>query len=89
MSLLLVTFDPNNPKRDYSSLLDEIGSYSNIRLSDNTFAVITDKQPSRLCGELKQYIDTKDKLYVISLKGPYDGYGSRPVIDWLDKTLTT
>lgn len=88
MSLLLVTYDPNNPKRDYSDLLNEIGGYSNIRLSDSTYAIITDKPPSRVCGELRQYIDANDKIFVISLKSPYDGYGSESVSDWLRKTLT-
>jgi hypothetical protein len=87
MSLLLVTYDPNNPKRDYSDLLDEIGSYSNIRLSDFAYAIITDKPPSRICGELKQYIDANDKILVINLKRPFDGYGSDEVNDWLKKTL--
>ena len=87
MALLLVTYELAEQGQINSNLLNEINSYSNIRLSGSSYAIITDKSPSRVCGELKQYIDANDKLFVINLKGPYDGYGSELANDWLKKTL--
>jgi hypothetical protein len=87
MPLLLVTYDLNKPRQNYSDLIGEIKNYSNVRLSDSSYAIITDKPPSRVCGELKQYIDANDNIFVINLKRPYDGYGSSSVIDWLRKEL--
>jgi hypothetical protein len=87
MPLLLVTFDSNKPGQDYSDLLNEIGSYSNVRLSESSYAIISDKTPDTVCEEMKKYIDTNDNLYIINLKRPYAGYGSELVTDWLKKEL--
>jgi hypothetical protein len=87
MALLLITYDSHKSEQSNPYLLAEINSYSNIRLSDNSYAIITDKHPSRVCGELKQFIDAKDKIFVINLKSPFDGYGSEQATDWLRKTL--
>jgi hypothetical protein len=87
MPLLLVTFDPNKPGQDYSNLLDEIKSYSNVRLSESSYAIITDETPDIVCEELKKHIDTDDNIYIINLKRPYAGYGQELVLDWLKKEL--
>jgi hypothetical protein len=87
MPLLLVTFDPNKPGQNNSKLLNEIMSYSNVRLSESSYAIITDKTPSAVCEELKKHIDTNAGLYIINLKRPYAGYGSTLVTDWLKKEL--
>ncbi len=88
MALLLVTYELNNPSECRPDLLDEINRYSNVRLSDTSYAIITDKAPSRVCGEMKEHIDSNDKLFIINLKSPYDGYGSKPVSDWLKKSFS-
>jgi hypothetical protein len=87
MPLLLVTFDPNKHGQDYPNLLDEIKSYSYVRLSESSYAIITDKTPDTVCEELKKHIDTNDNIYIVNLKRPYAGYGSELVIDWLKKEL--
>jgi hypothetical protein len=87
MPLLLVTFDPNKPRQDYSNLLDEIKSYSHVRLSEFSYAIITDKAPDIVCEKLKKHIDTDDNIYIINLKRPYEAYGSKLVADWLKKEL--
>jgi hypothetical protein len=87
MPLLLVTFDSDKPGQDYSDLLDQIKSYSNVRLSKSSYAIITDKTPGVVCEEMKKYIDANDNLYIINLKRPYAGYGSELVTDWLKKEL--
>lgn len=87
MSLLLVTYDPVNAQDDYSDLRDQINHYSNVKLSSTSYAIITDKTPGDVCGELRKFIDVKDKLFVINLKRPYDGCGSKLVDDWLKKSL--
>ena len=88
MPLLLVTYDLNRPEKDYSDLFKHIERYSNVRLSESSYAIITDKAPKAVCEELKKYVNKKDSVYIITLKRPYDGYGSKFVTDWLWKTLT-
>ena len=87
MPLLLVTFDSDKPGQEYSNLLDQIKSYSNVRLSKSSYAIITDKTPDVVCKEMKKYIDANDNIYIINLKRPYAGYGSELVTDWLKKEL--
>jgi hypothetical protein len=88
MSLLLVAYDLNKPEQDHSGILEQIEKYSNIRLTDASYAIITDKTPRAICEEFIKFIDKNDNLYVITLKLPYKAVGSNQANDWLDKTLT-
>jgi hypothetical protein len=87
MPLLLVTFDTNKTGQKYPKLLDEIKSYSYTRLSESSYAIITDKPPDVVCEELKKHLSTKDNIYVINLKRPYAAHGPELVTDWLYKEL--
>ncbi len=88
MALLLVTCDRNAPEHSDSGFVKHIERYSNVRLSESSYAIITDKTPRTVCGEFKKILDKNDSLFVITLKRPYDGYGSSQINDWLRKTLT-
>jgi hypothetical protein len=88
MPLLLVAYDPNKPEQDHSALIDRIEIYANIRFTQFSYAIITDKTPKTVCAELNKYIDKNDNLYVITLKRPYDAYGPSLTNDWLYKELT-
>jgi hypothetical protein len=87
MPLLLVTYEPNKPGQNYANLLDKINSYSNVRLSESSYAIITDETPDIVCEELKKHIGSGDNLYIINLKRPYKAYGSELITDWLKKEL--
>jgi hypothetical protein len=88
MPSLLVTYDPARPERDYSDFLKHIERYSNARLSESSYAIITDKTPQAVCGELRRFVKKNGSLFVITLKQPYDGCGPSLTNDWLRKTLT-
>ena len=88
MPALLVTYGLHKPGQDHSDLVEQLEKYSNIRLSEFSFAIITDKTPKIVCEELNKFIDKNDNLYVITLKLPYKAFGSNQANDWLDKTLT-
>ena len=87
MPLLLVTYDPNKPAQNYANLLDEIKSYSHVRLSETSYAIITDETPDVVCEEMKKHIGTGDTIYIINLKRPYKAFGSELISDWLKKEL--
>jgi hypothetical protein len=88
MPLLLVTYDSNKPIKNHPDIRDHIEKYSNIRLSDSSYVIITDKTPKEVCGELYDFIEKNDNLFVITLKLPYDGCGPGIAQDWLKKGLT-
>ena len=88
MALLLVTCDVKAPEKRQRSIRTALDRYSSLRLSDTTFAVITDKTPDNICEEMKTAVGKDDTVCVISLKRPYEVNGSRTIDDWLNKTLT-
>jgi hypothetical protein len=88
MPLLLVTYKLNAAERNHSLLRAQIEKYSNVRLSDSSFAIITDKTPNEVCGELAALIEKDENLFVITLKLPFDGCGPGLAKDWLKKGLT-
>jgi hypothetical protein len=88
MPLLLVAYDLNKPEQDHSDLIEQIEMYSNIRLTESSYAIITDKIPKEVCGELNNFIEKNDNIFVITLKLPYDGSGPGLANDWLKKGLT-
>ena len=87
MPLLLVAFDPDKAGQDHSRLLNRIEKYSNVRLTNSSYAIITDKTPETVCSELNPYIDKNDNLYVITLNRPYGSCGPSLANDWLYKEL--
>ena len=89
MAAILITYDLNKPGKDYSGLYDTIKMYSWARLSESSYAIITDKHIDTIYNELKEHIDSNDVLYVVSLKKPWNGYGPKEVNEWLRDNLST
>lgn len=87
MPVLLVTYDLNKPGQDYSDLLKTIKGYAYAKLSESSYAILTDKSPQTIYDQLKPTIDKNDNLYVINLKRPYSGQGPQEVNNWLEKRL--
>jgi hypothetical protein len=88
MPLLLVAYDLNKPEQDHTELLEQIKRYSNVRLTESSFAIITDETPKTVCGKLNKFINNGDNIYVITLKRPYDTCKPNLASDWLNKELT-
>jgi CRISPR-associated endonuclease Cas2 len=88
MPLLLVAYDIKETEKEHSDLLKQIEKYSNVRLTESSYAVITDKTPKAVCEDLRKFIDMNDNVYVITLKHPYFGCGPGLANDWLIKGLT-
>jgi hypothetical protein len=87
MAVLLVTYDLNRPGQDYPELLKAIKGYAYAKLSESSYAILTDKTPQAVYSQLLPFIDKNDNLYVINLKQPYGGQGLKEVNDWLSKYL--
>jgi hypothetical protein len=88
MPLLLVTYDLGKTGTDYPGLLKKINRYSNIRITESSYAIITDKSPKDVCAEMQKYVDGENTVYVITLNRPYEASDMNYVSDWLNKELT-
>lgn len=88
MSTLLVTYDLNTPGKDYADLLKKIKSYSWARLSESSYAISTTSDTQAVFNALKPFLDQNDYLYVITLGGPFRGFGPTVVNGWLENNLS-
>ena len=88
MALLLVTYEAGKEGTDYPKLTEKINRYSNTRITDTSYAIITDKAPVDVCGELKRHAGEENTVYVLTLKKPFGASEWNLVGDWLRKNLT-
>lgn len=72
---------------DYDAFYKIRNTYAYAKLSESSYALLTDETPTALYNKLKALIDSNDHIYIINLKRPYTGYGPKEVNDWLEKNL--
>lgn len=88
MGVLLVTYDLDEPGKDYKDVIKTIKSHDGwARLSESCYAIATSKSPQQVFNQLKPYLDDNDNLYVVTLTKPFAGYGPKDVNDWLENNL--
>lgn len=90
MAVLLVTYDLNKEgksKVDYNKFYEIRDTYPYAKLSESSYALLTNESPLDLFNKLKPLIDANDHIYIINLKRPYMGYGPQSVNDWLTNHL--
>ena len=62
----IVSYDLCQPGRDYSNLISAIKSFPSWgKLTESTWAVVSDKTASEICSFLINYIDSNDRLIVV------------------------
>lgn len=60
-----------------------------IELTESAVALHTTVLPVRVFDQLKSYVSSEDRLYVMPLARPYTGYGPRATTEWLSDYLST
>ena len=60
-----------------------------IKLTESACAVHTTLLPVRIFDQLKQFLSSEDRLFVIPISRPYTGYGPRAATEWLSDYLPT
>jgi hypothetical protein len=88
MSVLLVAYDLGKTGTNYPELLEKINRYSNIRITESSYAIIADKSPEAICTELQKHVGDENALYVITLNRPYASSKWNFASDWLYKELS-
>lgn len=89
MSVKLITYDLKKPGQDYSGVLKYIKNHAWAMLSESSYAIATDASADEIYRVLRPLIDDNDVLLVIGLHGPYQGWASKAVHDWLNKYLVS
>ena len=89
MAALLITYDLNAPGQEHDKIHDKIKTFNGwASLSESSYAVSTSLAPNQVYSQFESLLDSNDHIWIISLKKPYSGFGSKKVIDWLDANLT-
>ena len=89
MAALLVTYDLDSPGQKHTKVLEKIKAFNSwARLSESSYAVVTSSTPQQVYDQFKPLLDSNDTIWIITLKKPYSGFGSKKVINWLDANLT-
>jgi hypothetical protein len=88
MAALLVTYDLNK-ETTRPPIVQAIKEYPRwAKLSESSYAIVTDASPQAVYNGLHRHLDSNDQLYVINLRKPYAGQGSKEVNDWLENNLS-
>lgn len=88
VSVFLIAYDLNREvtRPPIVKKIKDIGD-GWARLSESSYAVSYGGTSSQIFNTLKPMIDENDNLYVITLKKPWDGYGPKDVVEWLNSNL--
>lgn len=89
MAVRLITYDLSKEpdSEDYQGLLEVIRKHAWARLSESSYAIVSDETPSTIYKKLIPFIDENDSLLVLTLELPYQGQHSKEVVDWLAKAF--
>lgn len=88
MYVYLITYDLNSPGQKHAQVLEKIKAYGTYApLSESSYAIATESSASTVYQAFKPLIDDNDRLLVIPMHQPYDGYHRKDVIEWLSKLL--
>jgi len=86
MAVYVVAYDLNK-EAVRPNIVAEVKKTPWAKMSESSYAIDTGETPSQVLARFRQYLDDNDDCYVITLRRPWDGWGSKAVIDWLQSRL--
>lgn len=87
MKTYIITYDLVKD-RDYNSLHEAIRKYSKwARITESTWAVVTNKSAAEIRDDLKQVMDSDDRLFVVKSGVESAWRNSRCKNEWLKENL--
>ena len=82
--ILLISYDLNDPSKDYTALYEEIKKagiwWHHL---DSTWLVQTNSGPEEWESRLRQHMDDNDNLLVIEVRRNYNGWLPQRAWTWL------
>ncbi len=85
MRVLIITYDLNEPGKNYHVLLKKIKTYPGwARIGGSSYLIYTDSTPVQVRNYLSQVLDRNDKLFVGTVTAPSAWIGmSEEVSNWI------
>ncbi len=88
MATYIVTYDLNKETKR-PNIVGSIHDFPSwAKLSESSYAISTNQTPRQVYDDLLKHLDSNDQLYVITLRQPYYGQGSKEVNKWLANNLS-
>jgi len=89
MAVYLVNYDLIKPDRNYDDLIEAIKSYPAwCHALESCWMIKSNQKHSDIRNYLLHYIDSNDKLLVITVTAPAAWYGlSKNISDWIKNNL--
>lgn len=81
----LINYDLCTPGKDYEDLITAIKTYGWAKICKSCWAIKSDDSDVQIRDNLKQYIDSNDKLFVCAIDSWASWGLSQEVVDWLKK----
>lgn len=90
MATFEISYDLIAPGRDYSRLFDAIKAYPGwAHVLESVWIVSSSRSASEVRDDLRQYIDSNDKLLVTRLHGDWASYNLHPnQAEWLKSRVS-
>ena len=89
MTVYCVSYDLNKAGQNYSALYDELkaspGWWHNL---DSTWLVSTQESADQLCDRLLRHLDQNDRLLVIKVVKPFQGFLTEEAWEWIRAHVT-
>lgn len=91
MACYTINYDLSKPGQDYADLYKRIKAYGTwAHVVESMWIIVTTKTATAVCNDLKQAIDSNDKLFVGSVRSPASWVGmDDEMTKWLQKLGNT
>ncbi|WP_353622374.1 hypothetical protein [Blastomonas fulva] len=89
MSVLLVTYDLDNPNRNYGGLINAIKRRTFCHALGSVWFLDTTDRPADVRAELRKELDDGDQLFVFKLRKHWAAHKKDSSTEWLKSSKRT
>lgn len=88
MAVLLITYDLNAKGQKHNEVLTKIKDFQFwLQLSESSYAVSTSLSADQVFKNFENLIDNNDRMFVVPMMQPYQGWASKEQHKWLGEHL--
>lgn len=89
MDVLMVVYELRKEKdsEDYKGVLSVVKSYDHIKIGGSEYCIYTGDSPETVFDKVSPYIDSNDRLLIIRVTNPKQGWLHKDQWKWLNDRL--